>query len=144
MSRFNSLVGRIAVGKFVGLIFGIAGFILVTALVPDVTWSLPWGVLLWYVTLGAVIGVFGVFTRHPVLQIPMPWWVRAPFIGGWMNFVLVLFAYDSLKHVAIAVFGSGSTFVSPFWFVAEGAIVGAIIGYCATKLGGEGANAVDA
>jgi hypothetical protein len=112
--------------------------------VPDVSWSLPWGVLLWYVTLGSVIGVFGVFTRHPVLQIPMPWWVRAPFIGGWMNFVLVLFAYDSLKHVAIAVFGSGSTFVSPFWFVAEGAIVGAIIGYCATKLGGEGANVVDA
>ena len=45
-------------------------------------------------SLGAVIGVFGVYTSHPVLHIPLPWWVRAPAIGGWMNFVLTLFAYD--------------------------------------------------
>lgn len=144
MSKFNSLVGRIAVGKFVGLIIGIVGFVVVTSFVPDVSWSLPWGILLWYVTLGAVIGVFGVFTRHPVLQFPLPWWFRAPFIGAWMNFVLVFFAYDSLKHVAIAMFGSGSPFVSPFWFVAEGAIAGAIIGFCATKVGGDGEAMVEA
>lgn len=143
MSRYNSLVGRIAVGKLVGLVFGIAGFAMISYMAPDANWALPWGVLLWYATLGAVIGVFGVFTRHPVLQFPLPWWVRAPLIGAWMNFVLVLFAFESLKHVAVAIFGGGSPFVSPFWFVAEGAIVGAIIGFCATKIGGEGVEAVD-
>jgi hypothetical protein len=43
------------------------------------------------------IGVFGVFDRHPVLYFPMPWYVRAPIIGAWVNFVLMLFTYDTMK-----------------------------------------------
>lgn len=44
--------------------------------------------------MGAFIRVFGMFTRHPVLRLPMTWWFRAPVIGAWMNLVLVFFAYD--------------------------------------------------
>ena len=32
--------------------------------------------------------------------------------------------------------------VSPWWFVAEGAVAGLIIGYLATKLGGEGKESI--
>ncbi|MFL2546001.1 MAG: hypothetical protein ACJ0SL_01340 [Candidatus Rariloculaceae bacterium] len=32
---------------------------------------------------------------------------------------------------------------SPFWFAAEGAIIGGIIGYFATRFGGEGKECVD-
>ena len=48
---------------------------------------LRWGILLWYTTLGAIIGVFGVYTWNPVLKLPMPWWFLAPLLGAWMNFV---------------------------------------------------------
>jgi hypothetical protein len=83
-----SLMTRIAVGKGVGFAVGLAGFLLLPLFAPEAGWLIRWGVLLWYTTLGAIIGVFGVFTWHPILKLPMPWWFRAPLLGAWMNFVL--------------------------------------------------------
>ena len=133
-----SLTTRIAVGKAVGFLFGLAGFIALPFLVPEAGLMIRWGILLWYTTLGAIIGVFGVFTWHPLLKLPMPWWVSAPFLGAWMNFVLVLFIYEMMRGVIISIFGQDGLITSPFWLVAEGALIGFIIGYCATRLGGEG------
>ena len=110
---------------------------------PDVGWQLRWGILLWYTTLGAIVGVFGIFTRHPVLMFPMPWWVRAPIIGGWMNFVLMFFAYEQMEVVLVAMFGAASPLNMPLWFVVEGAVVGALIAGIATRIGGEGPESVD-
>jgi hypothetical protein len=82
-----SLMTRIAIGKVIGFLFGFAGFIFLPYFLPDASMLLRWGILLWYTTVGAIIGVFGVLTYHPVLRLPMPWWFRAPLIGAWMNFV---------------------------------------------------------
>ncbi len=136
-----SLVGRIAIGKIVGLAFGLAGFVAIPYVYADATLLERTGILLWYPTVGAVIGVFGVFTRHPVLKLPLPWWIRAPLIGSWMNFVLTFFAYDLMRTFLAALFGPDGALQSPFWFVLEGAIVGFIIGFVATRWGGEGAAA---
>ncbi len=138
-----SLMTRIAVGKGIGLLFGLIGFILLPYFLPEVGWLLRWGILLWYTTVGAIIGVFGVFTWHPILKLPMPWWFRAPLIGGWMNFVLTFFAYDRMQQMMIALFGEQGIISSPFWFTAEGAVIGLVIGYFATRLGGEGRETVD-
>lgn len=143
MHRNPSLTTRVGVGKLVGLVVGVLGFFTLPAVYPDAGWQLRWGVLFWYTTMGAVIGVFGVVTRHPVLNLPMPWWVRAPIVGAWLNFVLTFFAYREMQAVLSAMFGPDGTLTSPFWFVAEGAIVGAVIGYCATRAGGEGAATVE-
>ena len=133
-----SLILRISIGKAIGLLFGLAGFIMFPYFMSDVSVFLRWGVLFWYTTLGAIIGVFGVFNYHPILKLPMPWWFRAPLIGAWMNFVLTFFAYDNLSDVMVAFFGVDGIISSPFWFVVEGALVGWIIGYFATSLAGEG------
>ncbi len=133
-----SLVTRIAVGKAIGLVFGLVGFVSLPWILPEAEWPLRWGILLWYPTLGAVVGVFGVFDRHPILKLPFPWWVRAPFVGAWMNFVLTFFTYDAMRRALEALFDPGSALTSPFWLVAEGAVVGLAIGYCATRIGGEG------
>ena len=54
-----SLVTRIAVGKVVGLVVGLAGLIFLPFFAPETSWMLRWGILLWYTTLGAIIGMFG-------------------------------------------------------------------------------------
>lgn len=138
-----SLVTRIAVGKAVGLMFGLAGFLTIPYLLPEAGPTLRWGFLLWYLTLGAVIGLVGVFDRYPVLDLPLPWWLRAPLIGAWMNLVLTLIMHDRLRAYAESLLGPGARFTSPFWFVAEGALAGLVIGYAATRAGGEGPETAD-
>jgi hypothetical protein len=133
-----SLITRIAVGKAVGTIIGLIGFVLLPVLWPESDPMLRWGILFWYATMGAIIAVYGVFNYHPVLRLPLPWWVRAPIIGAWMNFVLVFFAYDLMEAAIQGMLGIA---LSPFWFVVEGAIAGAVIGGLATKFGGEGKEA---
>ena len=137
-----SLNTRIAVGKTLGALFGLAGFVYLTVYPVGDESLLRWGILLWYTTLGAIIGVFGVYTRHPVLRVPMPWWFLAPLLGAWMNFVLTFFAYDTLVAAMASLFGPEGILSSPFWFVAEGAIVGLVIGFAATRFGGEGPETV--
>ena len=56
-----SLVTRVGVGKLVGFLFGLAGLITLPYFWPEAGWLIRWGVLFWYTTLGAIIGVFGVF-----------------------------------------------------------------------------------
>ena len=68
----------------------------------------------------------------------MPWWIRAPVLGAWMNFVLTLIAYDTLSRFMLAALGPNGVMTSPYWFVLEGAIVGLVIGFLATRFGGEG------
>jgi hypothetical protein len=139
----SSLMTRIIIGKGIGFAIGLLGFTLLPFLLQEPDWLLRWGILLWYTTVGAVIGVFGVFTWHPILKLPMPWWFRAPLIGGWMNFVLTFFAYDTLQTLMIYNLGENGVISSPFWIVAEGVLVGLLIGYFATRFGGEGAEIVD-
>lgn len=143
MFKRNSLITRIAIGKIVGFAIGLMGFVFLIFVTPEAPLMLRWGVLLWYITLGAIIGVYGVFTWHPILRLPMPWWFRAPMIGAWMNFVLTLFAYDQFNLLMISVLGNTDLFTSPFWFVLEGAIIGLLIGFLATLFGGEGKEIVD-
>ena len=138
-----SLVTRIAIGKLVGLAVGVIGFFSLPWFLPDPEPMLRWGIVFWYTTLGAIIGVFGVVTRHPVLHLPLPWFVRAPLVGGWMNFVLVFFAHEKMRAMLTGMFGAGSVLTSPFWFVLEGAVVGWVIGYLATRFGGEGPETID-
>lgn len=138
-----SLMTRIVIGKTIGLVIGLLAFFTIPQLVPEMSPLIRWGILFWYVTFGAIIGMFGVFTYHPILKLPFPWWIRATFVGAWLNFVLVFFAYEQLGQIMVATFGADGILQSPFWAVAEGAVLGAIIGFFATKYGGEGKEAVD-
>ena len=143
MFKSPSLFTRIATGKLVGFIIGLMGFLLLPVLAPEADPMLRWGILFWYTTMGAFIGVMGVFTHHPVLRLPMPWWFRAPLLGSWMNFVLVFFAHEQMRGVMVAMMGPESGLTSPFWFVLEGTLVGLLIGGIATAVGGEGRATID-
>ena len=129
---------RVAIGNGIGFIVGLIGLIVLPYFFADVGWLLRWGILFWYITVGAVIGVFGVVTWHPILKLPMPWWARATLVGAWMNFVLVFFAYDDLQAVMAQTFLAEGVFSSPFWFAFEGAIVGYVMGFFANRIGRAG------
>ena len=137
-----SIMGRLAIGKTVGFVVGLIGFIVLPMIWDGSTLMLQWGILLWYTTVGAFIGVFGVINYHPILHMPLPWWFRGPWIGGWMNFILTLFAYDTFALMMAEAFGGYFAGYSPFWFACEGAIVGLLISWFATRFGGEGAETV--
>lgn len=139
-----SMTIRIAMAKLVGLVFGLAAFFVAPAFDPDADIYMRFGLLLWYPTMGAVIGVYGVFDHHPVLGFRLTWWMRGPLIGGWMNFVLAFFTYDLMVQFLELMFPDQPFFVSPAWFVLEGAVVGLVIGWLATRFGGEGKATVEA
>jgi len=143
MAEHPSLMTRIALGKVMGFGIGLIGFLSLPAVYPDADPFLRWGILLWYTTMGGLIGLAGVVTWHPLLDMRLPWWVRGPALGGWLNFVLVFFAHRQMSAVLQSMFGANGMLQSPFWFVAEGALVGLLIGYLATRFGGEGRAALD-
>lgn len=130
-----SLLTRIAVAKSIGLIVGAIAFFTVPAIYPQIDLFVRVGILLWYPTMGALVGLFGVMNWHPLLNFPLPWWFRSVFIGAWMNFVLVFFAHETMTEVLTHAF---ELTLSPFWFVLVGAVVGGVMGITATRLGGEG------
>lgn len=138
-----SLTLRITLGKAFGLAIGLAGFLLLPYFAPDTSMMFRWGILFWYTTFGAIIGVFGVYTEHPTLGLPLPWWLRATAIGAWMNLVLTMLAYNELSSITASLTGTYfNADISPFWFVAEGAIVGFILGWLLTKIAGEGPKSI--
>ncbi|MFQ5562952.1 MAG: hypothetical protein ACE5FO_05225 [Parvularculaceae bacterium] len=137
MTLKPSLVTRIAVGKAFGLIFGLVGFFLMPVFGFD-DLMLRFGVLFWYVTLGALVAIFGVLDFQPVLKFHIPWWACGTLTGAWMNFVLTLFVFDIFAPVMAAEPVMG--FTSPWWIVLEGAVFGLIAGGLAERFGGEGAS----
>ncbi len=138
-----SLILRVGLGKLVGFLIGLAGVTTLSVFATGVGWMMIIGIVFWYSSLGAIIGVFGVFDHHPLFEFRFPWWLRAPLLGGWFNFVLILLAYDQFSSLLNAMTHfHPQLFSSPFWFVLEGAIVGLLIGGVCTWLGGEGSDTV--
>ena len=137
-----SLTLRIGIGKLVGLIIGMLGVGLISVIGVPLSWAFGWGFVLWYATIGAIVGIYGVYSHHPILKFPLPWWLRSSIIGGWMNFVLVLFISDDLMRFFGQLVGSASVTAASIGFMIEGAVVGLLIGWIATALGGEGPGTV--
>lgn len=124
-----SFVTRIAIGKIIGLVFGLMGFIFIPYFLPDAGIQLRLGILFWYITVGATIGAFTALHVHPFFKLPLPWWFIGPMTGAWMNFVLTFFAYEAMQNMLRVLFGVDGILQSPFWFSLEGAFIGLIIGF---------------
>lgn len=136
-----SMMTRIVVGKLTGFLLGVAGFFMLPAFGVD-DMKIRIGVLFWYAAIGAFIALAGVFTRHPMLKMKMPWWCMGPLIGAWMNFLLIMFAWDVFAPWMAN--GDFWGFTSPWWIVVEGAVVGLVISGLATLFGGAGPETVRA
>ena len=82
MCNNPALFNRLAAEKLVRLIVGLVLFFTIPLVWPSAQLMLRRGELLWNPLVRAVIGLIGIYRRHPVLQLQMPWWVRAPLVGA--------------------------------------------------------------
>ena len=137
-SLFSSgIARRLFLAKMLGLLVGLIAFFVVPHMWPGIDVMLRWGILLWYLTFGGIVGLMGVMDRHPVWKgWKLPAWFRGIFMGAWLNFVLVFFAHEAMATMLQQADLWGM--MSPWWFVLEGAILGLIIDLAATAYGGEG------
>jgi hypothetical protein len=135
------------VAKTFGLVLGIAGYLLAPVyLGAYVSPYLQWGILLWGLTFGTVIGLMGLITECPFWKhCPIYQWSawrpiwRGGFVGAWLEFVVAVLLYESLAEMAMYL-GWGPFVEGNILLLAalEGFVWGAIIDFTATKIGGDG------
>ncbi|WP_445945164.1 hypothetical protein [Shewanella sp.] len=122
------LMQQIALGKLLGLFAGLAGFLMLKYCFPETGALFRWGILLWYITFGAVIGLCVQISYHPILKCKLPVWLTTGVMGAWLNFVMSFFAFDQLLALMQNIFGIDGLLQSPFWFTAEGMVMGLLFG----------------
>ena len=142
MSKNPSIIMRITYGKLTGLVFAGLGVFIIPFVFPDLSWLMRIAFLLYYISLGAIIGAMGVLKYHPTIKISLPWWLRGPAIGAWMNFVLILFIHDKMLTMMTLAFGADSILASPWWFILEGVLFGLLTDFICTRYAGEGVECV--
>lgn len=131
----NNNLRKIFIGKLIGFFLAIAGIILANIVIDEqIPLMLQIGIILWYVTFGAIIAMSGIIVDNDLLlltKIKFPY--RSILIGSWLNLVMTFIAYDQLKEFIALFLGENPIISSPFWFVLEGAIVGLVIDYFVTR-----------
>jgi len=138
MDMNSYIIKRVGTAKMIGLVIGLAGFLMVPSIWPSESMWLRVGLLLWYTTFGAVIGIFGLIDEHPLFKFRMHFWFRGPVFGAWLNLVLAFLMHDKLMVLMPQLEGALGGFQSPFWIVPEGAVLGLLIDGIATRVAGEG------
>ncbi len=132
----TKLARRMAIAKSLGFIVGLIGFLVSGYIFKEMSLMIRLGILFWYTTLWGIVWLFWFLNRHPAFQSwKFPCWFRWIFIWGWMNFVLALFAHDSMLVMMKWTF---LEWWSPFWIILEWMFIWVIIEFFATKFGWEG------
>jgi hypothetical protein len=143
MDTNTYIIKRVGTAKMVGFLIGLIAFLVIPTIWPSESMWLRIGILLWYGTFGAFIGIIGLFNEHPVFKFRMPFWFRGLVFGAWLNLVLAFLMHDKLAVLIPQVGGVLTGFRNPFWIVLEGAVLGLLIDGIATRVAGEGMPAAD-
>ena len=113
-------------------------FFLIPALGVDVSLEFRWGLLLFYTFFGVFVGFFGLLDKHPLLDFKMPFWFRGILMGVFMHLLLILLAYDQMNAFMAMDMVQSMGLISPYWALIDGAILGFLMDFVATKHAGEG------
>ena len=127
------LMKRVALAKSLGLVFGLAAPLLLTPVSAAET-MLVWGIVLWSVILGALVGLAGQFDRVPVFNIHLPAGFRGGWIGFWMGLVLLLVAQEPLGVVWARSEWLPQPGPGAWWLIAEATLIGALIDLAVTAV----------
>ena len=129
------LTNRLALSKFIGFLFWGLAFFAIPYVFIHADILLRFGIWFWYISIWAVIGVFGVMDRFPIWNMRFPALLRWACLGAWMNFVLIFFIHDK---ITLLMLGTYFEWFSPIWLVLEWLLFGILADYFATKYVWEG------
>ncbi len=134
----NNFTKRLLAGAGLGVIIGlIAAYAAAThGITGAFDWNSAvfWNIMFNRITLGVIIGMFGVFTIHPLItSLKLNPVLRGLDGGSWISLLL-----------ATSMLASGAIGWGLFWWVIIiGAIAGAVIDIILTKLYGDGKELLD-
>jgi hypothetical protein len=131
----SKIIQRVGIGKAIWLIFWWIAFFIVPHILSDISIFMRFWIWLWYITLWAIIGIFWVMDNYPYLKLHINFWFRWALLWWWMNFILVLFAYNNL---IIMMHWTILEWYSPFCLIIEWMIFWLLTDYVATKFAWEG------
>ncbi len=134
----NVFTKRLLVGGALGAVIGlIASYMAATHGIEGAfDWSNAtfWAIMFNRITLGLIIGIYGIFTVHPLLpKMKVGPVLRGLDGGSWMSLLL-----------ATSMLASGDIGWGLFWWILiAGSIAGVVIDYILTKFYGEGKQLLD-
>lgn len=134
MQHFTPLMTRTAIAKTLGFIAGIIGFYGTRAVTPTADPLFAWGILALFMTIGGVVGISGTVARIPIFNLPYPPWLRGGLMGAWLTFLCVLFGYNMLQPAFQTISYLPDFMQKPWWMIADGIVVGAVIDIIASRL----------
>tara|TARA_R110002094_G_scaffold23446_3_gene35823 strand:+ start:404 stop:853 length:450 start_codon:yes stop_codon:yes gene_type:complete len=134
MLNFTPLMTRTAIAKSLGFLVGLIGFWGTRTMLPTADPLLAWGVLALFVTIGGVVGISGTVNHIPIFKLAYPPWLRGGLMGGWFTFLTILFGYDMLAQALISISYLPEFFKNPWWMIADGIVVGALIDIIVSRL----------
>lgn len=137
----NLYAWRISLSKLLGLAIGIFIAGLALEYVPEFSLYTAGGVILWFTLQGAIIGMAGIFTKHPVLKsFPLPAWFRGAMLGLGLHLVLGLLLFSQIDFDALPTVWLDYDFVDHIWFwiAFEGLLLGLLWDVLITAVTGEG------
>ena len=135
---YPSMFSRVGIGKTLGVLYGLFVVYIAIGILPDLSTSFLIGLWFWYILIGAVVGLLGAIRFY--LFFTFKWWFRGPMIGAWMNFVLALLMVDFIPEILAKLDLTHGSFIVRL--VIEGAVLGLVMDFLATKFGGEGKESV--
>ena len=120
------------IGKLLGAAVGVIGILVVFPLFQvELPWQQRLGFALWYVLVGAVIGLADGIKHLAMFNCRLSPLVRGALLAAKMNFVLALIALPTFVQLTAAI---GFAQITPLWIVIWGMVEGAIFGAIAEIL----------
>ena len=134
------IVRRVVLGKLLGCVLGGMAFVFLWVMDAALGGRFLAGLWVGYIFLGAMIGLAGMLTRHPLLGFRMGFAVRGGMLGLIFHLILVLVGYEVVQRFLKSSDWMVSWgFVSPWWMLVDGMLVGIFMDFVLTRLAGEGA-----
>ena len=134
----HSVMGRVAIGKLIGLTLGLIIVVLLPYVGIAPVSMFGFGTVIMFMLMGAMTGLIGQFDRHPLFNFKLSWYLRGPAVGFAFFLMYILLSYDQLDYIMQSSLVSWSGFESPWWILLDGMFYGALMGWVETKISGEG------
>jgi hypothetical protein len=119
--------GHMAIAKLAGLAVGLVYFFALPSLTDQIALNLRWGLLLWYLSLGAVIGLSGLALRQMMPRRRVPGWLIGAGVGLWFNFLAMVLGWQMIGEL-LAGFALPAELNTPLILLPEGIVLGGLIG----------------